>query len=61
MKQYEYMVRADKDIFESREPHYCIEVSTNNYECYQTLKEGIAAVISEYEEAEAKEESNNAD
>ena len=63
MKQHEYMVRADKDVFdETRKTHYIIEVSTNNHACYQALKEGINAVISEYEEAEAKEEvSSNAD
>ena len=63
MKQHEYMVRTDKDVFESRKPSYIIEVSTDNYDCYQALKEGINAVISEYEEAESKnqEEESNAD
>ena len=65
MKQYEYMVRADKDVFETRQPNYNIEVSTNNYECYRAIKEGINDIISEYEEAEAKaeneEDEENAD
>lgn len=59
MKQYEYMVRADKDVYESEERvHYIIEVSTNNYACYQALKEGISAVVNEFEEQEAKGEEN---
>lgn len=63
MKQHEYMVRCDKDVFESREPHYVIEVSTNNYACYQALKDGVNDVISEYEETEANnpEEKPDAD
>lgn len=57
MKQYEYMFRSDKDVFEGENRvHYVIEVTTNNYECYQELKEGIAAVIAEYEERETKRE-----
>ncbi len=57
MKQYEYMFRSDKDVFEDENRvHYVLEVSTNNHECYQELKEGIAAVIAEYEEREAKKE-----
>ena len=63
MKHYEYIIRADKDVFETKQPHYTIEVSTNNYACYQALKDGINDVVSEYEEAEAKsqEEVPNAD
>ena len=60
MKQHEYTVRCDKDVFESREPHYVIEVSTNNYECYQELKEGIFDVISDYEEEEAEGKDSDA-
>ena len=65
MKQHEYTIRADKDVFETRKPHYIIEVSTNNYECYRAIKEGINDIVSEYEEAEEKaeneEETSDAD
>ena len=63
MKQYEYMTRFDKDVFESRKPHYTIEVTTDNYACYQAINDGVNDIISEYEEAEANnpEEKSDAD
>lgn len=57
MKQHEYSFRAETIVLgEPQQNNHIIEVSTNNYACYQALKEGINAVISEYEEADEKEE-----
>lgn len=58
MKQHEYMVRCDKDVFEDTAPHYIIEASTNNFECYREIKNLVSNIIIKYEAQESKEENN---
>lgn len=53
MKQYEYETRFDKDLFEQG-PHYHIEISTNNFGCYDELKIAVSAIINKYEAAESE-------
>lgn len=54
MKQHEYMVRCDKDVFEeSKTPHYVIEVSTDDHSCYQEIKDAVTQIVTEYEIKEA--------
>lgn len=60
MKQHEYMFRSDKDVFEDgQRVHYIIEVSTNNYECYQELKDNIASIVAQYEYKESQNENQD--
>lgn len=55
MKQHEYMVRCDKDVFEDTRPHYLLEVSTNNFECYREIKNAVFQIITRYETQENRE------
>lgn len=59
MKQYEYMMRTDKDVFESIPPSYYIEISTNNYSCYQEIKNAAASIVAQYEYKESQNENQD--
>lgn len=59
MKQYEYMVRTDKDVFEEERVHYMIEISTNNHACYQELKDSITSIVAQYEYKESQNENKD--
>lgn len=54
MKQHEYMLRIDKDVFEGEQTpvHYHIEISTNNYQCHKDLANAVYRIINDYQEME---------
>lgn len=49
---HEYMLRADKDVYESLRPSYVIEISTNNYRCYKEILSAASDIIEHYQDAE---------
>lgn len=60
MKQHEYEMITEKDVYENEtfSPSYRIEVITNNYECYKDLKDGIRDLLDIYEDKEGEEQTN---
>ena len=50
--KHEYELTTEKSVYENRNTSYRIEVITDNYACYKDLREGVSAVVAEYENAE---------
>lgn len=54
--RHEYMLRADKDVYENSPSSYVIEVSTNDYLCFKAIFTAASDIIEDYQDAENEAE-----